>query len=65
MDELLTTEDLARICGVPIGTIYRWNHLGTGPTRIRVGKHLRYRKEVVDAWFDKRTAENTDVKRAS
>ena len=40
MDELLTTEDLARICGVPIGTIYRWNHLGTGPTRIRCVQQL-------------------------
>ena len=31
MDRLISPTELSETFGVPIGTIYRWNHLGTGP----------------------------------
>lgn len=55
MQSLLTTEELAEYCGVPVPTIYAWNHKGTGPRRIRIGKHVRYRREDVEAWIDGQT----------
>ena len=31
-DRLLSPGDLAEMMQVPISTIYKWNHMGTGPT---------------------------------
>ena len=53
MQSLITTDDLAERCGVPVATIYAWNHKGTGPRRIRIGKHVRYRPEDVEAWLER------------
>ncbi|MDP9459334.1 MAG: helix-turn-helix domain-containing protein [Actinomycetota bacterium] len=50
-DPLMTTEDLADYVKVPVATVYQWNYRKTGPTAIRVGRHLRYRKSAVDAWL--------------
>lgn len=47
---LWTVEEVAEHLGVPVATIYRWRHHGIGPRGHRVGKHLRYRAEDVDAW---------------
>lgn len=49
-DIRLTPEDLAKREQVPLSTVYRWNSEGTGPRRIKVGKHVRYRLEDVEAW---------------
>ena len=48
-------EWLAKYLGVPLATVYRMNSNGTGPRRIRVGKHVRYRRADVDAWLDEHT----------
>jgi len=53
-EALLTPEDLAELCGVPLGTVYRWNYKGTGPTLLRIGKRVRYRKADVERWLDSR-----------
>lgn len=58
-DPLLTTEDLAGYVHVPVTTVYQWNYHGTGPTPIRVGRHLRWRKSIVDAWLESNTQPNT------
>lgn len=50
--ELLSTEDLADLLGVPVRTVYAWRRNGTGPRAIRVGKHLRFRREDVERWLD-------------
>ncbi|MFD6072343.1 helix-turn-helix domain-containing protein [Amycolatopsis lurida] len=47
---LMTVEDLSTHLGVPVGTLYRWRTIGYGPAGKRIGKHLRYRPEDVDAW---------------
>lgn len=43
---------LADYLGVPLATVYQWNSRGTGPKRIRIGKHVRYRRADVDAWCE-------------
>ena len=51
-DDLLGPPQLADYLGVSLATIYQWNHKGSGPRRIRVGRHVRYRRRDVDAWLD-------------
>lgn len=47
---LLTVAQVAEYLQVPAQTLYVWHHKGTGPTAIKVGRHLRYRPSDVDAW---------------
>lgn len=51
---IMTTKDVAEYLRVPVTTIYRWNLNDEGPRRIRLGRHLRYRKSDVDEWLDRR-----------
>ena len=50
--QLLTTQQLADACQVPVATIHKWSSQGTGPTPRRVGRHLRYLESDVLAWLD-------------
>ncbi|WP_394277400.1 helix-turn-helix transcriptional regulator [Luteococcus sp.] len=43
IEPLLTIEDLARMLGVPVPTIYAWRYHGEGPRGYKVGRHVRYR----------------------
>jgi len=54
---LATPEELSAYLGIPIGTLYSWNHRGIGPKATKVGRHLRYRWQEVDAWLDTQTAD--------
>jgi excisionase family DNA binding protein len=53
LPELLTPQELAELLAVPITTIYRWNYTGTGPTPLRVGRHVRYRADDVASWLER------------
>ncbi len=53
---LCTPRELAAFLGVPVKTLYEWRYRGDGPPAIRVGKHLRYRWDDVEAWLDSRGA---------
>lgn len=52
LEKLMPIGAVADYLGVPVATVYRWNSLGLGPQRYRVGKHVRYRRADVDAWID-------------
>lgn len=52
MDRMLGPEDVAAMLDVPVRTVYAWRHRGTGPPGYRVGRHVRYRREDVEAWLD-------------
>ena len=52
-------EWLAEYLGIPLATVYQMNSRGNGPRRIRVGRHVRYRRADVDAWLDGRVVEAT------
>ena len=52
VDGLLSPQQLADYLGVPVRTVYAWNHQATGPTPLRVGRHVRYRREDVEAWLE-------------
>lgn len=50
--EWLSIAELADWLGIPVRTVYRWNHFGTGPPRYRIGGHnVRYRRSEVEEWL--------------
>ncbi|MGH8972896.1 MAG: helix-turn-helix transcriptional regulator [Acidimicrobiia bacterium] len=48
---LLAPDDLAAYLGLPVKTLYQWRYKGIGPPGLRIGRHVRYRPEDVDAWL--------------
>ena len=38
--------------GIPATTLAQWRYLKKGPSFIKSGRMVRYRKEDVDAWLD-------------
>ena len=54
-ERLWSARDVAEFLGVPIGTLYQWRHLGTGPKAYRVGRHLRYDPGEVRRWLEEDT----------
>jgi excisionase family DNA binding protein len=51
-DRLMTLPEVAELLGIPVATLYRWRHRGEGPRGYRIGRHVRYRRSVVDAWVE-------------
>lgn len=52
LPDLLTVTELASYLQVSKKTIYHWRSLGQGPAALLVGKHIRFRKETVNAWLE-------------
>jgi excisionase family DNA binding protein len=48
---LATPPEVAAYLQVPVRTLYTWRYQRKGPRAHRVGRHLRYRWEDVEAWL--------------
>ena len=48
---LATPTEIAVYLQVPVRTLYAWRYQRKGPRAHRVGRHLRYRWEDVEAWL--------------
>jgi len=55
-DRLMSLTDVSEMLGIPVHTLYRWRYKGDGPVGYRVGRHVRYRREAVEAWLEQRAA---------
>ena len=53
---LLLPDELAIQLGIPLRTLGQWRYTGGGPRYVKVGRHVRYRRDDVDAWLDERTS---------
>lgn len=51
MTPLMSINDVAKYLGIPVGTLYQWRAKGKGPRGLRLGKHVRFRREDVEAWI--------------
>jgi excisionase family DNA binding protein len=51
-DRLLSPGEVALFLSVPVKTLYQWRYKGIGPRGLRVGRHLRYRQDEIEAWLD-------------
>jgi excisionase family DNA binding protein len=50
---LMTPQDVADFLSVPIATLRAWRVKRKGPRALRVGKHLRYRRQDVEEWLER------------
>jgi excisionase family DNA binding protein len=59
---LATPIEVSAYLKVPVKTLYASRYEGKGPRAHRVGRHLRYRWEDVEAWLaSSRLADETDL----
>ena len=51
---LLDIRGVSDVVGLPVATLYQQRHrrIGVGALAIRVGRHLRWRPEDIEAWLD-------------
>lgn len=56
---LMSAEELADVLGVPLNTVYIWNHRHQGPRAHKVGRYLRYRWPEVEAWLEAQAVDRT------
>ncbi len=54
----LTPEDVARLFGVPLQTVYAWRSTqrGHGPVGFKVGRHVRYSRDEIEQFVAERMA---------
>ncbi len=64
-ESLLSSEEVAKYLGVPLATLRRWRYRSTGPRGIRVGKHVRYRRDDVESWLDAHADQPVNSPRAA
>jgi len=57
MSKLWGIEELSEYLGVPVQTIYQWRTKKYGPPGRRIGKHVRFRPEDVEAWVESLSTE--------
>ena len=51
-DDLMLTDEVARLIRKPPGTLRYYRHLGTGPASFKLGRRIVYRRAVVLAWLE-------------
>ena len=66
MPEMMSPRDLARRCGVALGTVYWWTATGQVP-HVRLGPRcVRFRPEEIDLWLEsKRVAPRVSAPNAA
>jgi excisionase family DNA binding protein len=52
MSRLLTPDEVAERLRVPRATLSQWRYLREGPPAIKVGRHLRYPEDGLEAWLN-------------
>ena len=55
-DQIMTIEEVAKLLKLKPQTIYTWAQNGKIPAA-KIGKEWRFRRDLVDAWFDQHIQE--------
>ena len=53
----MSVQELADYLDVPVKTIYAWRYHREGPRGFKVGRHVRFRWDDVEAWLTDRMAD--------
>ncbi|WP_436788235.1 helix-turn-helix domain-containing protein [Yinghuangia sp. YIM S10712] len=51
-EPLVSAQEVADFLDIPLQTIYTWRHRGKGPKFTMVGRHLKTKWSIVDAWLE-------------
>ena len=51
-EKLLTLAEVSALLDVPLTTLYAWRYRHEGPRGYKIGRHVRYRRDVVEAWLE-------------
>lgn len=62
-NRLLPPLEVGEWLGVPTKTLAAWRHTGRGPRSLRVGRHVRYRREDVLAFIEAQAAADLSGRR--
>ncbi len=54
---LVSPPELAEHLGVSVQRLATWRHEGAGPSYVKVGRLVRYRRIDVDSWLDAQTVD--------
>ena len=49
---LMTPQEVADFLALPVATLQTWRAKRAGPRGFWAGRHVRYRREDVDAWLE-------------
>lgn len=52
----LGNEEVAERYRVPLATVRKWRHEGTGPAGVRFGRHVRYSLSELERWEQEQAA---------
>lgn len=55
MTTMMSQQVVAEMLGVPERTLEQWRYRRVGPAFVKVGRHVRYRVDAVEAWLDSQT----------
>lgn len=58
-DALLTEQQAATLLGVSVRGLQGWRLRGGGPSFVKCGRLVRYRRRDLTAWMDSRTVSHT------
>ena len=51
-EALISPPQLADYLGVPLSTLYNWRSRRIGPPAYRIGRHVRFRRQDIEAWLE-------------
>lgn len=51
IEDLLTLHEVAELLRVRDATLRYWIHKGTGPTNLKIGRHIRYPRPALQRWM--------------
>jgi hypothetical protein len=54
---LLTPQEVASILRIPVGTLAQWRYRRIGPPYLKIGHHVPYKAEALDAWINDQAAQ--------
>lgn len=53
---LLTPQEVAKILQIPVGTLGQWRYRRIGPPYLKIGHHVRYKSDALEAWINDQAA---------
>jgi excisionase family DNA binding protein len=56
----LSLQEAASYLDVAVDTMYQWRARGIGPTGVKIGNRVKYRRETLDAWVAGREQAEAD-----